>query len=314
MSKRSSCCSPGRRSARRRRSARPRPARARVRPDHDMVRLPGGAFVMGSDAGEGFPGDGEAPAHKVRLSPYAIDACAVTNEQFAAFVDATGYVTDAERYGWSFVFHLLLPDDFPPTRAVACAPWWRQVEGAWWKHPEGPQSAIADRLDHPVVHVSWNDAAAYARWAGLRLPTEAEWEHAARGGLAGARYAWGDELTPDGEHCCNIWQGTFPTANSCDDGYLATAPARSFAANGHGLYNTAGNVWEWCGDWFSPTYYQSARRTDPKGPVSGTQRVIRGGSYLCHASYCNRYRVAARSQNEPAASTGHMGFRCARDG
>lgn len=268
---------------------------------------------MGTDAEDGFFADGEGPVHKVRLSPFLIDACTVTNERFNEFVKQSGYVTDAERYGWSFVFYLLLPDGFPPTRAVACAPWWRQVEGACWYRPEGPDSSVADRWDHPVVHISWNDAVAFARWAHKRLPTEAEWEYAARGGLLQARYPWGDELTPDGAHRCNIWQGTFPTKNTEEDGYLGTAPAKSYEPNGFGLYNTAGNVWEWCSDWFSPTAYRTSKRVDPKGPPRGTDRVIRGGSYLCHDSYCNRYRVGARSHNTPDSSTGNMGFRCARD-
>lgn len=278
-----------------------------------MIRLPGGSFLMGTDAADGFPADGEGPVHKVRLSPFFIDAAAVTNEQFSRFVADTGYHSEAEAFGWSFVFHLLLPAGFPPTRGIACAPWWRQVEGACWNAPEGPGSTIEDRMDHPVVHVSWNDAAAFARWAGKRLPSEAEWEYAARGGLRQARFPWGDELTPGGVHRCNIWQGVFPRANTCEDGFLGTAPARSFEPNGFGLYNAAGNVWEWCADWFSQAAYQAARRVDPRGPAAGTERVIRGGSYLCHASYCNRYRVAARSRNEPASSTGNTGFRCARD-
>lgn len=278
-----------------------------------MVRIGGGSFWMGTDRDEGFPDDGEGPAHEVRLRPFLLDRTAVSNEEFAAFVAVTGYRTDAETFGWSFVFHLLLPDDFPPTRAVARAPWWRQVERASWQHPEGPHSTVRDRMDHPVVHVSWNDAAAYARWAQKRLPTEAEWELAARGGLRQCTYPWGDELTPDGEHRCNIWQGEFPVANTGDDGFLATAPVMSFRPNGFGLYNMAGNVWEWCADWFSPTYYRGSPRDDPQGPSHGAARVIRGGSYLCHASYCNRYRVAARSKNTPDSSTGHIGFRCARD-
>ncbi|HEY5925979.1 MAG TPA: formylglycine-generating enzyme family protein [Kofleriaceae bacterium] len=282
------------------------------RSTQNMVRLESGWFWMGNDA-DASATDGEAPAHKVRLSAFWIDRTAVTNAEFARFVAATGYRTDAEQIGWSFVFHLLLPDDFPPTRAVACAPWWRQVEGASWYQPEGPQSSIDDRLDHPVVHVTWHDAYAYAHWAGKRLPTEAEWEYAARGGLAKAIYPWGDELMPNGEHHCNIWQGTFPNENTRDDGFVGTAPVGSFPPNGFGLHNMAGNVWEWCSDWFSTTYYEQSRRTDPKGPLNGNERVIRGGSYLCHESYCNRYRVAARSHSTPDSSTGHMGFRCAQN-
>jgi formylglycine-generating enzyme required for sulfatase activity len=168
-------------------------------------------------------------------------------------------------------------------------------------------------MDHPVIHVTWNDAAAFATWAGKRLPTEAEWEYAARGGLVGKRYVWGDELTPDGEHRCNIWQGTFPTVNSRDDGYAGTCPVTTYEPNGYGLYNMAGNVWEWCSDWFSASYHRTAETTNPSGPPSGSARVMRGGSYLCHESYCNRYRVAARTSNTPDSSTGNLGFRCAAD-
>ena len=272
---------------------------------------------MGSDDAEGFPEDGEGPVRPVTLRPFAIDAAAVTNEQFAGFVAASGYRTDAERYGWSFVFQQFLPEDAPPTRALASAPWWRQVFGADWRHPDGPASDIEARMDHPVVHVSWQDATAYCAWAGARLPTEAEWEYAARGGLEARRYPWGDELEPDGEQRCNIWQGDFPERNTADDGYLGTAPARAFAPNGFGLYNTSGNVWEWCADWFSASFHRNGggkgAAENPAGPPEGSARVIRGGSYLCHRSYCNRYRVAARSSNTPDSSVGNTGFRCARD-
>jgi formylglycine-generating enzyme required for sulfatase activity len=277
-----------------------------------MVLLPGGEFLMGTDEAIGYAADGEGPVRRVSVAPFWIDPYAVSNDRFGAFVDATGYVTDAERYGWSFVFAGFLPDDFPDTRGVATAPWWRQVEGADWRHPEGPQSDIAARADHPVVHISWFDAASYCSWAGRRLPTEAEWEHAARGGLSQRRYSWGDELTPGGEHRCNIWQGTFPSLNTCEDGFAGTAPVHAYRANGHGLYNMTGNAWEWCADWFSPTYHIDGPREDPNGPPAGTHRVIRGGSYLCHESYCYRYRVAARSANTPDSSTGNTGFRCVR--
>lgn len=265
---------------------------------------------MGHDLDEGYPEDGEGPAHQVELSPFAMDVTTVTNEMFAGFVDETGHETEAERWGWSFVFAGFLPNDFPPTRGAAQSPWWRQVEGSDWRHPEGPHSDFDDRVDHPVVHVSWNDANAYCTWSGGRLPTEAEWEFAARGGLTQGRYPWGDEREPGGRHLMNVWQGTFPSQNAAADGYAGTAPARSFEPNGFGLFNMTGNVWEWCADWFSPSAYRSHAALDPTGPATGTHRVMRGGSYLCHDSYCFRYRVAARSANTPDSSAGNIGFRC----
>ena len=268
-----------------------------------LLDLVGGSFLMGSEEPGGFPEDGEGPVREVVVEPFRIAAHAVTNDEFAAFVAAAGHRTSAERFGWSFVFAGLLPEDFAPTRAVAQAPWWRQVEGAYWRQPEGPGSSIEARGNHPVVHVSWTDARAYCRWAGLRFPTEVEWEYAARGGLEQRRYPWGDELTPGGEHRCNIWQGSFPEHNTCEDGHYGTAPVDSFEPNGLGLFNTSGNAWEWCADWFDPA----------AGPGQGRGKVIRGGSYLCHKSYCDRYRVAARSRNTPDSSTGHMGFRVAAD-
>ncbi|MEU8759030.1 formylglycine-generating enzyme family protein [Streptomyces sp. NPDC048659] len=269
-----------------------------------MAELPGGTFAMGDHFDEGHPADREGPVRKVTVAPFAIDTTAVTNAQYARFVTATGHRTDAEHHGSSYVFHLLL---HPAAEAhvlgrVANAPWWLAVEGAAWHSPEGPGSGVEDRADHPVVHISHADATAYCDWAGLRLPTEAEWEYAARGGLDGARYPWGDDLAPDGQERCTIWRGSFPYRSDRPAGRTGTVPVTAHLPNGHGLHNTSGNVWEWCSDTFAP----------PARPGGPAERVIRGGSYLCHDSYCNRYRVAARSHNTPDSSTGHGGFRCAR--
>ncbi len=278
----------------------------------DLVALEGGDFTMGTDAGYGYAEDGEGPAHAVTVSPFSLSRHAVTNARFAEFIAATGHVTEAERFGWSFVFQALLPDDFPDGPAVVAAPWWKQVHGADWAHPEGPDSSVEGRGDHPVIHVSWNDAQAFCTWSGTRLPTEAEWEFAARGGLVQHRFPWGDRLRPDGVHAMNVFQGHFPEHDTGEDGFAGTAPVGSFPPNGYGLYDVTGNVWEWTADWFDPGYYRVSPRTDPPGPPAGTHRVMRGGSYLCHASYCNRYRVDARSANTPDSSTGNIGFRVAR--
>jgi formylglycine-generating enzyme len=277
-----------------------------------MVRLDGGAFLMGSEDDLAYPADGEGPVREVEVSPFWIDPHAVSNADFARFAEETGHVTEAERFGWSFVFAGELPDDFPPTRAVAAAPWWRQVEGADWRHPKHPGSDIESRMDHPVVHISHSDAIAYCEWAGKRLPTEAEWEFAARGGLEGKAFPWGDELEPGGEHRMNVWQGDFPAANTCADGWYGTAPVDAFPPNGHGLHNATGNVWEWTADWFDREFRRRDRPRDPLGPADGTLKLQKGGSYLCHASYCRRYRVAARQGNAPDSSAGNLGFRCAR--
>lgn len=290
------------------------------RPERDsmssrrQVLIPGGGFAMGDGFDEGYPADGETPVHQVELAAFRMDEVAVTNAQFATFCKATGHVTEAEELGVSAVFHLAVAAERADIQGrVPEAPWWLAVAGADWRHPDGRLSDVRNRPQHPVVHVTWNDAQAYCRWAGKRLPTEAEWEYAARGGLVGARFAWGDELTPGGQHRCNIWQGDFPQENTAEDGYLTTAPVKAFRPNGHGLWNTAGNVWEWCADWFSPTYYEHSPGVDPRGPAEGEQRVMRGGSYLCHASYCHRYRVAARSSNTPDSASGNVGFRCANN-
>lgn len=298
-----------------------RPAAAE-RGTRGQVRLPGGTFAMGDAHGEGYPADGEGPVHDVRLDRFLIDATTVTNAAFAAFVKDTAYVTDAERLGVSAVFHQTVRADKDDVLGRATAtPWWLIVRGASWRHPHGPLSSIGDRPNHPVVQVSWNDAQAYCEWAGKRLPTEAEWEYASRGGLAAGRFPWGDELTPRGRWMCNIWQGTFPTHNTAEDGHVATAPVKSFRPNGFGLWNMVGNVWEWCGDTFAADAYAAragqAPVHDPRGPWHDTSRsaprVMRGGSYLCHDSYCYRYRVAARSSNTADSAAANIGFRCAND-
>ncbi|MDP9185833.1 MAG: formylglycine-generating enzyme family protein [Verrucomicrobiota bacterium] len=270
-----------------------------------MRLLRGGKFLMGSEV--------EPPVHEIEVGPFYIDTICVTNEQFNEFVNATGYKTEAERFGSSFVFfgHLTPAQQKKLVRLrVQESEWWCQVEGATWRHPEGPGSNIKKRWRHPVVHVSWNDASAYATWAGKRLPNEAEWEFAARGGLVQKPFPWGDELEPNGKHMMNVWQGVFPTLNTEADGYYGAAPAKSFKPNGYGMYNMTGNVWEWCWDWFNPDYYRFSPRINPRGPRTGERRVIRGGSYLCHASYCNRYRTDARYSNTPESSTTNCGFRC----
>lgn len=278
--------------------------------DARLVHLSGGNFRMGC-ADSPHPQDGEAPVRHVTLRDFAIAATTVTNSDFSAFVRATGHRTDAERYGWSFVFVGLLPSGFPATRASVDAPWWRQVGGAAWHRPEGPGSHVRGRDQHPVVHVSWQDAVAYCAWAGLRLPTEAEWEFAARGGGDQQPFPWGDELVPGGVHRMNVWQGDFPHINTVEDGYLGTAPVGAYPPNPYGVHQMTGNVWEWCSDWYSPHYPRRAPAQDPQGPPYGMGRAMRGGSYLCHASYCMRYRVSARTANSPDSSAGNVGFRVA---
>ncbi len=300
-----------------------------------MIHLPGGTFLMGTDYEKGFPEDGEGPVREIALRPFWIDATTVTNTQFAAFIQDTGYETEAQRFGWSFVFHLHLSRKFADSlrkeSTVPQTPWWLAVPGAKWDRPFGERSSIRSIMDHPVVQVSWNDAVAYAQWAGKRLPTEAEWEYASRGGREQTLYPWGDVLEPRGQHRCNIWQGNFPTDNTADDGYVGTAPVTAYTPNGFGLHNTSGNVWEWTNDWFSPTWHldeNPATRDNPIGPMpdasnpkSSTQnqqfqlthKVQKGGSYLCHHSYCNRYRLGARTGNTPDSATTNNGFRCVRD-
>jgi sulfatase modifying factor 1 len=270
----------------------------------DMLRLDKAEFLMGSEEADSV--------RRVRVDSFYLDRDPVTNLQFAEFIRASRYRTEAERFGWSFVFRNHLPPgcdaEHPPT-----LPWWRKVSGADWSHPEGPDTSVKGREDHPVVHTSWNDAQAYANWAGKRLPTEAEWEVAARGGLEQMRFPWGNDLTPEGRHLCNIWQGEFPHHDTAEDGYTGPAPVNSYPPNAFGFRVITGNVWEWCADWFSADHHHYASRRNPVGPAEGSSKVMKGGSYLCHASYCNRYRVAARSSNTPDSATTNIGFRCARD-
>ncbi|EMR05988.1 Serine/threonine-protein kinase pkn1 [Bhargavaea cecembensis DSE10] len=306
------CCPPGRNSHVREEALYFKEQFGKSRIQEEMIYIPGGSFRMGAEDRESFLQDGEGPVREVTVDPFLIDPVAVTNESFCEFVRQTGYITDAEQFGWSFVFHLLVSDRTAETvtGSVPQAPWWLAVPGADWRHPEGPDSGIDNRMNHPAVHVSYRDALAYCNWAGKRLPTEAEWEFAARGGLESKKYPWGDELMPDGKHECNIWQGEFPLNNTASDGFTGTAPVQSYSPNGYGLYNMSGNVWEWCSDWFTE---RRAGNQNPGGPEKGMAKVTKGGSYLCHDSYCNRYRVAARSSNTPDSSTGNTGFRCVAD-
>ena len=275
----------------------PSPGDAGVRPGAaggGMVLVGGGTFRMGAD--DEMPD--ESPAHEVALRPFWMDAREVSVGEFAAFVAATGYRTDAESFGWSGVFDRETGE-------------WSRVDGADWRHPEGPASSAVP--EEPVCQVSWRDAEAYARWAGKRLPTEAEWELAARGRLVGRRYAWGDELRPSGRPVANWWQGSFPDRDTGEDGFRGRAPVGSFPANGYGLYDVAGNVWEWCADWYAEDYYAASPRENPRGPGAGEERVIRGGSWMCAENFCSNYRVAARSHATPDTGLDNLGFRCARD-
>ncbi|XP_021121715.1 sulfatase-modifying factor 1 isoform X3 [Heterocephalus glaber] len=374
-----------------------------------MVLIPAGVFTMGTDDPQ-IKQDGEAPARRVAVDAFYMDAYEVSNAEFEKFVNSTGYLTEAEKFGDSFVFEGMLSEQVKTDiqQAVAAAPWWLPVKGANWRHPEGPDSTVQHRPDHPVLHVSWNDAVAYCTWAGKRLPTEAEWEYSCRGGLQNRLFPWGNKLQPKDQHYANLWQGEFPMTNTGEDGFQGTAPkftshssggwevqdqdtgrtgvggilergrllclymvggrrARkhffrlksfykdvdAFPPNGYGLYNIVGNVWEWTSDWW--TIYHSVEETlNPlqaagtmpvgahvmcqlktawksaaliqqgtavknkdirkfwmKGPPSGKDRVKKGGSYMCHKSYCYRYRCAARSQNTPDSSASNLGFRCA---
>jgi sulfatase modifying factor 1 len=290
--------------------------RATAGSTESMIKLEGGPFLMGTETDEGFPADGEGPVREVTLDPFYIDTHPVTNAQFAEFVAKSGYRSEAERFGWSFVFHSHLSDELYRrlvSQTVRGVDWWCKVDGSYWRAPLGPGSSLDALENHPVTQMSWNDAAAYAAWAGKRLPTEAEWEYAARGGFEQYTYPWGNELTPDGRHLCNTFQGEFPHRDTAEDGFAGTCPVDAFPPNGYGIYSITGNVWEWCNDWFHPSYHVTATRRNPVGPPAGTSKLMKGGSYLCHESWCNRYRVAARTSNTPDSCTTNIGFRCVRD-
>ncbi|CAG4938036.1 unnamed protein product [Colias eurytheme] len=270
------------------------------RNDSEMVLIPGGTYQLGTDDIV-IEGDKEGPKRLIQLSSFYLDKYEVSNREFSHFTRLTNYKTEAEVFGDSFVFTLFLNKTFKEELKdyrVAQAPWWYKVNGANWMHPNGPDSDIIDYMDHPVIHVSWNDAKAYCAWKGQRLPTEAEWEAACRGGHRDTKYPWGDKLFPNRKHMANIWQGTFPNYNSQKDGYIGTNPVHLFPQNEFGLHNIAGNVWEW---------------TDSNWTQDDTkEKVKRGGSYLCHHSYCYRYRCSARSHNTDDSSAGNLGFRCAK--
>jgi sulfatase modifying factor 1 len=310
---------------------------------HDgMVWIPGGTFVMGGNNQQARKD--EYPKHKVQVSGFYMDATEVTNEQFEAFVKATGYITTAEKdVDWNEIKKQLpantpKPDDsllkaaslvFQKTTGEVnlndYSQWWRWTKGANWRHPSGPQSDIVGKEKYPVTHVSWDDANAYCKWAGKRLPTEAEWEFAARGGLVNNIYSWGNDFDENGMAHCNFWQGNFPYLNTNKDGFIGAAPVKSFTANKYGLYDMSGNVWEWCADFYNNTYYAQLSKQpiskNPQGPSKSydpdeptiPKRVMRGGSYLCNDSYCSGYRVSARMKSSPDSGMEHLGFRCVAD-
>jgi len=306
-----------------------------------MVYIPGGTFDMGGDNDQAAAD--EYPKHKVTVSPFYMDATEVTNAQFRKFVEATKYITTAERKpDWEEVKKTVPPGTPKPDESLLIAAslvftpsdgpvdlsnfsaWWKWVPGANWRQPEGPGSSIVGKDNYPVVQVSWDDAVAYCKWAGKRLPTEAEWELAARGGLVNAIYSWGNEPVNSGKPKCNSWEGKFPYFNEKKDGFATLAPGKSFAPNGYGLYDMSGNVWEWCNDWFDYNYYSTLKgktTINPQGPsksydpedLYSPKKSLRGGSFLCNDSYCSGYRAARRMKSSPDTGLEHTGFRCVRN-
>ena len=282
----------------------------------NFVSIPAGEFIMGTDDSY-YPTDGEGPSRSTWIDEFKISQFAVTNSEFAKFVEVTGYVTEAENYSWSYVFNGFIDEATASKQLVGIAsssPWWLAIEGAYWFRPFGNSQTIETLLEHPVVHVTHTDALEFCRWAGYKLPTEAQWEKASRGGLTRKLFPWGDELLTGNQHNTNIWQGEFPQLNSRQDGFFGTAPVNSFRPNNFGLHNTVGNVWEWTNDFWSARWHipnTDETRKNPLGPQTDAgNRVLKGGSFMCHDSYCFRYRNSARTFNSPNTSTSHIGFRC----
>ncbi|MBC1520604.1 formylglycine-generating enzyme family protein [Listeria aquatica] len=284
-----------------------------------MISIAKGSYKIGTDAKEGFEFDQEGPQISVELPAFYIDATTVTNQEFQEFVQDTNYVTDAEKFGSSFVFHYFLDEETKQiSKKINQLSWWFEVAGANWKHPAGPNSSIREKMDHPVVQVSRNDAIAFSNWAGKRLPTEAEWEVAAKGGTDRERYPWGEDFLQNGTYHCNIWQGDFPLENEGLDGYMDTAPVQTYEPNLYGCYQMIGNVWEWClnparislnefNRYSADHFWKNFQGKDDQ------MYAIRGGSFLCHQSYCKRYRIAARNGNSGMSASNNLGFRCAKN-